>query len=236
MDSNHIVVTGASQGIGRTVALEFAHRVPGSTITLMARTAEKLRDTADLCEAEGAHPHVVACDLTSDDAVDDATQQIMGIEPPVTCLVNVAGMYQPGDLSDTTTEDVIFQFDVNVLSGFRMTKRLLPGMNARGRGHIFFFGSVASKKGYPGGFSYCIAKHGVLGLARGIREDTKDTNVAVTCVMPGATWSPSWEGSGVDPDRMMPADDIAAMIVQAYQLSPRSVVEEILVRPQKGDV
>lgn len=236
MDSNHIVVTGASQGIGRTVALEFARRLSDCTISLVARTAENLRETAELCEAEGATTHVVACDLTKDDAVDAATARILDIDPPVTCLANIAGMYQPGDLADTTTDDVLFQFDVNVLSGFRMTKRLLPGMNERGRGHVFFIGSVASKKGYPGGFSYCIAKHGVLGLARGIREDTKDTGVAVTCVMPGATWSPSWEGSGVDPDRMMPADDVAALIVQAYQLSPRSVVEEILVRPQKGDV
>lgn len=236
MDINHIVVTGASQGIGRSVAQEFARRVDGCTISLVARTAEKLRDTAELCEAEGAETHVVAADLTDDDAVDAAVQQIQDGKPPVTCLANIAGMYQPGDLADTTTDDVLFQFDVNVLTGFRMTKRLLPGMTERGRGHIFFTGSVASTKGYPGGFSYCIAKHGVLGLARGIREDTKDTGVAVTCVMPGATWSPSWEGSGVDPNRMMPSEDIAALIVQAYLLSPRSVVEEILVRPQKGDV
>ncbi|NNF04179.1 MAG: SDR family oxidoreductase [Rhodothermales bacterium] len=236
MDSDHIVVTGASQGIGRTVALEFARRLRGCTITLMARTAEKLKDTAEMCEAEGADTRVVACDLTKDEAVDAATKQILEDAPPVTCLANIAGMYQPGDLADTTTADVIFQFDVNVLTGFRMTKRLLPGMIERGRGHIFFTGSVASTKGYPGGFSYCIAKHGVLGLARGIREDTKGTGVAVTCVMPGATWSPSWEGSGVDPERMMPAEDIAAMIVQTYQLSPRAVVEEILLRPQKGDV
>lgn len=236
MDNNHIVVTGASQGIGRTVAQEFARRIPGCTITLIARTTDKLRETAELCRAEGADTHVIACDLTSDEAVGAASRRILDIEPPVTCLANIAGMYQPGDLADTTTEDVQFQFDVNVLSGFRMTKRLLPGMSERGRGHIFFVGSVASKKGYPGGFSYCIAKHGVLGLARGIREDTKESGVAVTCVMPGATWTPSWEGSGVDPNRMMPAKDIAALMVQAYQLSPRSVVEEILVRPQKGDV
>lgn len=236
MDTDHIVVTGASQGIGRTVAVEFARRVPGCTITLLARTIDKLRETAELCEAEGADTNVFACDLTSDEAVDAATGKILELDPPVTCLANIAGMYQPGDLADTTTEDVQFQFDVNVLSGFRMTKRLLPGMSERGRGHIFFIGSVASKQGYPGGFSYCIAKHGVLGLARGIREDTKGSGVAVTCVMPGATWTPSWEGSGVDPDRMMPADDVAALMVQAYQLSPRSVVEEILVRPQKGDV
>jgi len=236
MDTNHIVVTGASQGIGRSVAQEFARRVDGCTISLVARTAEKLRDTAELCKAEGADTHVVSADLTDDDAVDAAVKQIQDDKPPVTCLANIAGMYQPGDLADTSTEDVLFQFDVNVLTAFRMTKRLLPGMTERGRGHIFFTGSVASIKGYPGGFSYCIAKHGVLGLARGIREDTKGTGVAVTCVMPGATWSPSWEGSGVDPNRMMPSEDIAAMIVQTYLLSPRSVVEELLIRPQKGDV
>ena len=69
-----------------------------------------------------------------------------------------------------------------------------------------------------------------------LRAETKDKGVSVCCVHPGATWSPSWEGSGVKAERIMPAGDIARAILEVYQLSRRTVVEEIVLRPQLGDV
>ena len=96
--------------------------------------------------------------------------------------------------------------------------------------------SIAGRAAYPNGAAYCAAKFGVIGLAQVLRAETKGTGVRVCCVYPGATWSPSWSGSGVKPERIMPAADVARAFLDVYRLSRRTVVEEIVLRPQQGDV
>jgi len=112
----------------------------------------------------------------------------------------------------------------------------MPSMLAARRGHIFFMGSVASIKGYPGGIAYCAAKHGLLGLARSIREETKDHGIRVTSLLPGAVRTAMWDGTEFPDDRFMPAEDIAHALVNAYQMSSRTVVEELILRPQLGEI
>ena len=83
---------------------------------------------------------------------------------------------------------------------------------------------------------YCAAKFGVTGLAKVLRAETKGTGIRVCCVYPGATWSPSWSGSGAKPGRMMPAEDIAHAFLDIWRLGRRTVVEEIVLRPERGDL
>jgi short-subunit dehydrogenase len=109
-------------------------------------------------------------------------------------------------------------------------------MSERGSGQFIFMGSVASVKGYPGGVAYCAAKHGLLGLARALREESKASGLRVTTLLPGATLTPSWDGSGVPEDRFMPAADIAQAVKCAVDMSGMTVMEEILLRPQPGDL
>jgi NADP-dependent 3-hydroxy acid dehydrogenase YdfG len=109
-------------------------------------------------------------------------------------------------------------------------------MVKRGSGDVFFMSSIAGLDAYPGGTGYCAAKFGVTGLAKVLRAETKTTGVRVCCVHPGATFSPSWEKSGVSKLRIMPADDVARLFFDIYRLTRRTVVEEIVLRPQKGDV
>jgi NAD(P)-dependent dehydrogenase (short-subunit alcohol dehydrogenase family) len=80
------------------------------------------------------------------------------------------------------------------------------------------------------------AKFGVTGLAKVLRAETKSAGVRVCCVYPGATWSPSWSESGVAAERMMPAEDVARAFLEVYRLSRKTVVEEIVLRPQAGDL
>jgi NAD(P)-dependent dehydrogenase (short-subunit alcohol dehydrogenase family) len=109
-------------------------------------------------------------------------------------------------------------------------------MVGRGSGHLFYMCSVASVKAYPGGVAYCAAKHGLLGLARVVREETKEHGIRVTAIMPGATFTRSWGDAGLPEERFMLPEDIGRTLVDVYRLSGRSVVEEILIRPQLGDV
>jgi short-subunit dehydrogenase len=109
-------------------------------------------------------------------------------------------------------------------------------MEARGNGHIFNICSVASLLALPGGGSYTVTKFAMLGWSKALREELKKAGVKVTSILPGATWSDSWKGVDLPENRLMQATDIANTLWSAYQLSPSAVVEDIVLRPQLGDL
>lgn len=229
------VVTGASHGIGRAVAVAFA-REPEARLALVSRNESLLEETRALCRGEGAEAELYLCDVTDEEAVKAtaATMRERWGTPDV--LVNNAGLFEPGPIQDTSNAVFRNQIEVNLISAFIVTRAFLDEMITRGSGHIFFMCSVASIKAYPGGAAYCAAKHGLLGLARSLREETKKDGLRVTAVIPGATFTRSWEGAGLPEERFIPAEDIADALLNAYRLSSRSVVEEIILRPQLGDI
>jgi short-subunit dehydrogenase len=139
-------------------------------------------------------------------------------------------------LDELTMEDFREQIYVNLTGSFAVTQAFLPAMREQGEGHLFYMASVASIKAYPKNAGYCAAKHGVRGLARVVREETKDEGLRVTTVIPGATHTPTWEGVDLPEEQFMPPEDVAQSVVDAYHLSDRTVMEELLLRPQEGDV
>ena len=230
-----VVITGASQGIGAAIACAFAG-VEGARLALLARSADKLEAVAAECRARGAEAEGFVCDVTDDAAVAQAAERVAARFGTADVLVNNAGLFRPGPLLETTPEAFREQVEVNLTSAFLVTRAFLPPMLAAGRGHVFFLASVASLRAYPGGAAYGAAKHGLLGLARGVREETRERGIRVTALLPGATYTPSWEGVEVPRERLMPAEDVAQAVLDAWSLSDRSVVEEIILRPQLGDL
>lgn len=230
-----IVVTGASQGIGQAVAEAFAQE-PEARLVLVARSRDKLDAVAARCRAYGAEAAVFTCDVTDDAAVHRVAQAVLAEWGAPDVLVNNAGLFEPGTVRETPADLFRRQIAVNLTSAFVVTQAFLEAMIARRRGHLFYMASVASIRGYESGAAYCAAKHGVLGLARVVREETKALGLRVTALLPGATFTPSWEGVDLPEERFMPAEDIARALVDVYHLSDRTVVEEILLRPQRGDV
>ena len=154
----------------------------------------------------------------------------------VDVVVNNAGSFLPERLTKMSVAGFDAMLGANLRSAFLVTREFAPAMTKRRRGDILFMASVAGIRGFPQGGAYVAAKHGVLGLARAFRAELKPRGVRVMTILPGATWSPSWEGSGVPSERMMSADDVAQAFYDAYRLSRRTVVEEIILRPQLGDV
>ena len=233
----HVVITGASQGIGAAVARAFAADFGRrARVSLVARTEERLAGVAEACRQRSATARAFPCDVTQDAAVEQLAADVLAWGGPPDVLVNNAGAFEPGGVMETSPEAFRRQLDVNLTSAFLVTRAFLPAMLERRSGRILFMGSVASVRGYPGGTAYGAAKHGLLGFARSLREETRGTGVGVTTLLPGATLTPSWEGAGVDPERLMPAEDIAQLCVEVAGLSPRTVVEELLVRPAEGDL
>jgi NAD(P)-dependent dehydrogenase (short-subunit alcohol dehydrogenase family) len=230
-----VVVTGASQGIGQAVAEAFAEE-PDARLALISRSIPKLDAVAARCRAQGAEAAVFPCDVTDDAAVARTVRAILAQWGAPDVLVNNAGLFRPGTVAETPPDLFRRQVAVNLTSAFVVTQAFLGPMIARGRGHLFYMGSVASIRAYEGGAAYCVTKHGLLGLARVVREETKEKGLRVTTILAGATLTPSWEGVDLPEERFMPPEDIARAILDVYHLSDRTVVEEILLRPQLGDI
>ena len=119
---------------------------------------------------------------------------------------------------------------------YNMTRGLIKGMKKAKSGHVFNICSTASFMAYVNGGSYCISKFALLGMTKVLREEMKEYGVRVTAVMPGATYTASWEGAGLPKDRFMRSKDVASAIWNAYEMSDRTVIEEIIMRPQLGDI
>lgn len=234
----NIVITGASRGLGKAIAEKFAGDEQGHTLFLCARREETLRQFATELQARFPHAgiHFLACDMGRQTAIEAFAAWVQGIQPRVDVLVNNAGQFIPGSIHNEPAGTLEQMIQVNLFSAYYLTRALLPPMMEAKKGHIFNMCSVASLKAYPNGGAYSISKYALAGFSTNLREELKPYQIKVTAVYPGAAYTDSWSGSGVDPKRLMEAGDIAEMMYTAAHLSPQACVEEILLRPQLGDL
>lgn len=151
-------------------------------------------------------------------------------------LVNNAGQFLPGSIHNEGEGVLEKMIENNVYSAYHLTRVLLPQMMAQKKGHIFNICSIASLNAYANGGAYSISKFALLGFSKNLREEMKPHGVKVTAVLPGAVYTDSWSGSGISPERIMESEDIAELIFTCSQLSPQAVVEDLVIRPQLGDL
>ena len=237
MKNNPVVlITGASQGIGEAIAKVFAKELRGVRLALVARNTQNLQRVARACVTLGATAESFGCDVADEAAVAAMAKAVMKRFGTVDVLINNAGKYASAPLTSMSVAEFDQQIAANLRSVFLVTRAFLPAMIKRRSGDIFNMSSIAGLIAYPGGTGYSAAKFGLTGLSKVMRAELKDKGVRVCCVYPGATASPSWKGSGVSEGRMMPAEDVARAFLDIYRLSRRTVVEEIILRPQLGDL
>jgi short-subunit dehydrogenase len=129
-----------------------------------------------------------------------------------------------------------FLLETNLLSAYDLSRKLVPRMIEKKYGYIFNVCSVAGIQAYKNGGSYSISKFALIGFNKALREELKDKNIAVTALIPGATYTNSWNGTELPETRFMKAEDIAEMVKACISISPNSVVEEIIMRPMLGDL
>jgi short-subunit dehydrogenase len=230
------IITGASRGLGKAMAERFA--AGGYDLYICSRDQEKLRATQ--AELSGRFPGVVihsrAADLGRKEQVLAFADWIASGATTVDVLVNNAGQFIPGSVHDEPEGALETLMAVNLYSAYHLTRRLLPAMMARRSGHIFNICSVASLQAYPNGGAYGISKHALAGFSANLREEMKPHGIKVTAVYPGAAFTDSWIGSGIEAQRFMQPSDVAEIVYSASRLSAGATVEEILLRPQLGDI
>lgn len=232
----YVVITGATKGIGRAVAEEFAKA--GNHLFICSRDLQDLQSTSEalrLLNADTTVKYLVS-DLSKQGEVAKFASEIKAHFPYLDILVNNAGLFISGNIVNEAEGALEAMLQVNLLSVYNLTRALLPMMMPRKSGEIFNMCSIASFMAYPNGGSYSISKFALLGMSKVLRAELKEHGIKVTAVMPGATWSDSFAGADFPHERLMLAADVAQAIHSASLLSPQAVVEEIIIRPQLGDL
>lgn len=234
----NIIITGASRGLGAAIAEKFAADGQGHTFFLCARNEAKLQSFAKDLQVRYAENtvHAFAADLGTREGVHAFIKWEQAFDMPIDILVNNAGQFIPGNVYDEPAGVLEKMIEVNLYSAYHLTRALIHKMMKAGSGHIFNMCSIASLKAYENGGAYSISKFALAGFSKNLREEMKPHNIKVTAVYPGAAFTDSWEGSGIQPQRIMESDDIAKMIYAAAHLSPQATVEDIILRPQQGDL
>lgn len=231
------VITGATKGIGKAVAEKFLEK--GFSIAFCARTKATVDSLKESWQAEYPTQKILALsvDMRNVEEVKSfATQARQAFPAGIDVLVNNAGLFFPGNLADEPEGQLEELMQLHVFSAYHLTRSLLPEMKKNKRGHIFNLCSVASLHAYPNGGSYGITKYALMGFSENLRFELTGKNIKVTAVTPGAVWTDSWKGAGVSENRIMQASDIAKMIWAAYNLSDQANVDNIIIRPQAGDL
>jgi short-subunit dehydrogenase len=230
-----VIITGASQGIGYAVAEAFAQ--DGHTLLIGSKTASRLKEATESLQKKypSATIHSKQADLSKQADCEAFGNWCLSFGTP-SILINNAGFFLPGNIMEEAQGILETQIGANLYAAYYTSRAIVPAMIKAGSGHIFNVCSIASLQAYPQGGSYSISKFALDGFSKNLRLELKDKGIKVTGVYPGATYTNSWVGSGVEPSRIMEAQDIAKMIFAAANLSPQAVVEDIVMRPQLGDV
>jgi short-subunit dehydrogenase len=230
------VITGASRGIGKATARMFA--LHGYNLYLTSRNEKNLLQTIE--DLKRDFP-TVSVDGKAFNLGNKQEAQLFGEwvnteVDTIDVLVNNAGNFIQGNVSNEPDGALEEMIQVNLYSAYHLTRNLLPKMMQLKSGHIFTLCSIASLAAYPNGGSYSISKFALLGFTKNLRRELQPHGIKVTAIISGAAYTDSWKASGVSPQRLMEADDVAKVIYQATLLSPQAVVEEITIRPQLGDL
>ena len=232
----NIIITGASKGMGKAMAERFARE--GHNLFLCARSIEQLRTTSE--KIQKSYPTIRVFHFPADLSIKSSAiafaGEVLKQFSRIDILINNAGQFIPGSIYNEEDGALEQMLGINLFSAYHLSRALLPSMMLKKNGMIVNICSIASLKAYDNGGSYSISKFALMGFSKNLREELKPYNIKVTTVYPGAVYTSSWEGSGIDKDRIMEVNDIADMVLAATKLSPQACVEEIVIRPILGDL
>lgn len=231
-----LVITGGTKGIGRALVEKFASE--GFDIITCARNVKDLKQLKAEIESKfkTIQLSTLKADLSKKDAILAFTTFVKEQKRSIEILINNTGVYLPGQLHNEKEGALEQMINTNLYSAYHISRAFVGGMIKKRHGYIFNICSTASIMPYINGGSYCISKYALYGMTKVLREELKEYNIKVTAVLPGATKTASWDRVDLPDDRFIKPEDVADSIYGVYKLSKNTVVEEILIRPQLGDI
>lgn len=231
-----VIITGGTKGIGKALVWKFASE--GFDVITCARNDEDLSHLKSAILEKYPNSLIYTCsaDLSKKSGREDVIKMVKNINRPVDVLINNAGLFVQGQIHNEPDGILESQLQTNLISAYEITRGVVGGMIEKRNGSIFNICSIASITAYENGGSYTISKFALLGMTKVLRQEMKPYNIRVTAVLPGATLTASWDGVDLPQERLMKPEDVANSIYSIYELSDHTVVEEILLRPQLGDL
>ena len=190
LQSKTAFISGSTSGIGLAIARHLLKE--GASVIINGRDQKRMDETIKVLKIthKGAQVQGIAADFANAAEVELLLHKI----PEVDILVNNVGIFEPKAFGDIPDKDWFRFFEVNVMSGVRLSRRLLPGMLSRNWGRIIFISSESGMMIPEDMIHYGMTKTAQLAVSRGLAETTKGTNVTVNAVLPGPTWSEGAEG------------------------------------------
>ena len=224
-----VLITGATEGIGRATAFAFGR--DGWRVGVCARTAGKVAALVEALRAEGIAAAGAAGDVGVPGDVERVVRALAAELGPADALVNNAGIAVFKPFEEQTLEDWDGMMSTNVRSLFLVTRAVLPGMRERGAGTIVNVASLAGRNGVKHGTGYAASKHAVLGFSRSLMLEVRSQGIRVVAVCPGSVDTELIRPLGRDAGRILQPSDVADAILGAVRLPARAMVSELDIRP-----
>ncbi len=230
------VITGATKGMGRAIALKLAEA--GYNLAICSRN--QLEIDSFCREIMSEYPSIRAVGLNTDCAdplsvtsfVNFVQQQFQRVD----VLVNNVGIFNPGSILDEEESNLVTQLQVNFQTAYTLCRAFGRQMRDNRSGHIVNICSIAAINPVAEAGSYTVTKFALHGLTKVLRLELMSHNVKVTAILPGSTLTSSWEGTEVPADRFVAADDVANAVLYCLASSAGSNPDEIIITPLKGQI
>jgi 3-oxoacyl-[acyl-carrier protein] reductase len=227
------VVTGASKGIGRATALEFASA--GADVAIAARTPELLNDVKAEIKKKGVRCHSYQADLAQEKEIKEFISGTIRELGKIDILVNNAGFGIFHPVIDFPTKEWDSMFALNVRGLFLTTREALPHLRQSGKSVIVNVASLAGKNAFTGGAGYAATKHAVIGFSRCLMLEERKNGIRVLVICPGSVATSFFDAhhDTHDPkrDKILHSEDVAASIIHMIRQPQRAMVSEIDIRP-----
>jgi len=236
MNNKVVWITGASTGIGKEIANAFSKA--GYIVVVTARRKSRLVNIVSELKFAGHESAAFVCNVASERTVHSTAKRIVEKYGKIDCLINNAGVTSFKSFLDTKVYDYDYVMDINLRGAFLCMKSVLKGMMKQKRGHIINILSVSANTVFENSSVYSASKAGLLALSNSVRAEVRKYNIKVTNILPGAVETAMWDAKTrqKNKNRMMAPEDIAHIVLQAFEQPKKVLIEDIIIRPVKGDI
>lgn len=226
------LITGASRGIGKAVALSLAKA--GVGVALVSRSAEALEETAQACRESGSPALVLPCDLEDTGSIQQMVSETTAKLGGLNILINNAGVNAGGAADNGDLETWDLAIDINLRALMHLTRHALPEIEKASWGAVINVASMAGRRPFGGASAYCATKHGVVGFTHALFEDVRERNIKVCAVCPGFVATEMTSELGLSSEKMIQPDDVAKAVDFVLTYPDTGCPIEIQIMPQRS--